>query len=236
MADATSSDLMLQEPQPAEAQSNTQPPTTLSHKPFQQPSSIDDTGLSKRPRDARLIHMILANQGVTAYQERVPLQLLDFCYRYTSTTLQDALHLTSEFGQNVTGTGKLSSTSADFNAVSLQSLRLSIASRTHYQFSPSLPKEYLLELAQEKNRVTLPPVSTHWGLRLPPERYCLTGLGFTLKAEWDSEGDEEAAKDTAANDLNMDTSEEQDMGDGDERMEDVFGTSFDDSDKKDIDS
>ena len=50
-------------------------------------SSIDN-GQSKRPRDARLIHLILANYGVNAYQERVPLQLMDFAYRYTSSTLQ----------------------------------------------------------------------------------------------------------------------------------------------------
>ena len=50
-----------------------------------------DNGQSKRPRDARLIHLILANYGVTAYQERVPLQLMDFAYRYTSSTLQYVL-------------------------------------------------------------------------------------------------------------------------------------------------
>ena len=47
-----------------------------------------DNGQSKRPRDARLIHLVLANYGVNAYQERVPLQLMDFAYRYTSLTLQ----------------------------------------------------------------------------------------------------------------------------------------------------
>lgn len=47
-----------------------------------------DNGQSKRPRDARLIHLILANYGVNAYQERVPLQLMDFAYRYTSSILQ----------------------------------------------------------------------------------------------------------------------------------------------------
>lgn len=47
-----------------------------------------DNGQSKRPRDARLIHLVLANYGVNAYEERVPLQLMDFAYRYTSSTLQ----------------------------------------------------------------------------------------------------------------------------------------------------
>src|SRR5690242_19093890 len=56
-------------------------------------TSAHDSGLGKRPRDARLIHMLLSNLGVTAYQERVPLQLLDFAYRHSSSILSDALHL-----------------------------------------------------------------------------------------------------------------------------------------------
>lgn len=51
-------------------------------------SSPVDNGQSKRPRDARLIHLVLANYGVNAYHERVPLQLMDFAYRYTSSTFQ----------------------------------------------------------------------------------------------------------------------------------------------------
>ena len=51
-------------------------------------NSPADNGESKRPRDARLMHLVLANYGVAAYQERVPLQLMDFAYRYTSLTLQ----------------------------------------------------------------------------------------------------------------------------------------------------
>ncbi|MCJ1449447.1 MAG: Transcription initiation factor TFIID subunit 9 [Stictis urceolatum] len=194
----------------------------------QHTGSIGDSGLTKRPRDARLIHMILANMGVNAYQERVPVQLLDFCYRYTSSTLQDALHLTSDFGQNVTGSGRISNTNADLNNITLQALRLSIAARTQYQFSPSLSKDSLVELASEKNRVALPTLGRDWGLRLPPERYCLTGVGFGLKDEFDSEGEEEDYKmeDVADATVN-DTTGTQDGGSGDEKMEDVLGNAGD---------
>ncbi|KZF22029.1 TFIID-31kDa-domain-containing protein, partial [Xylona heveae TC161] len=144
-------------------------------------TSLNDDGLSRRPRDARLIHMVLANLGVTAYQERVPLQLLDFAYRYTSSTLQDALHFTIEGYGTSGGSAGLVNNPNDLNSVSLPALRLSIASRLNYQFNPSLPKEFLLELAQERNKVALPNVGREWGLRLPPERYCLTGVGWGLK-------------------------------------------------------
>lgn len=43
--------------------------------------STTDNGQSRRPRDARVVHLILASMGVHAYHERVPLQIMDFAYR-----------------------------------------------------------------------------------------------------------------------------------------------------------
>ena len=76
-------------------------PNSVAHQSSNQddPTAADSTNSSfptnsqvdkqlKRPRDARLIHLVLANFGVNAYQERIPLQLMDFAYRYTSSTLQ----------------------------------------------------------------------------------------------------------------------------------------------------
>ncbi len=196
------------------------PPTTTANPA----PSLADNGLSKRPRDSRLIHMILANLGVTAYQERVPLQLMDFAYRYTSSTLQDALHFTSE-GYGTSGPTSNRGATNDSSNVTLASLRLSIASRTHYQFSPALPKEFYHEIAQERNRVALPAVGRDWGLRLPPGQYCLTGVGWGLKEEWDSDGEREGE----GGDEAMGEQEgEWDGGeDGEERMEDIFGEGID---------
>lgn len=192
------------------------------------PSSPMDNGLSKRPRDARLLHMVLANYGVSAYQERVPLQLMDFAYRYTSSALQDALHFTSEgygaSGQNA-GSGKAAAHN-DLSGITLSSLRLSIASRTHYQFNPTLPKEFYSEVAQERNRVALPPVAREWGMRLPPEQYCLTGVGWDLKEEFDEEmedADDSRGGDVIAREEGM---EEDGEGNDDEevgQIEDLFG-------------
>lgn len=198
------------------------------------PASPNDNGLSKRPRDARLIHMILANLGVTAYQERVPLQLMDFSYRYTSSTLLDALHLTSEGYGSLghppgAGRGTASAANNDMSLVTLSSLRLSIASRTHYQFSPTLPKELYHEIAQERNRVALPTVGKDWGLRLPPEQYCLTGVGWGLKEEWDSEGDD-VSKFDDQNIREQTLEEDREEYEGEEEnetMEDIFGKQLD---------
>jgi transcription initiation factor TFIID subunit 9B len=143
----------------------------------------------------------------------VPLQLLDFAYRYTSSTLQDALHLSNA------DYGPTKATQTDGSSISLAALRLSIASRLNYQFNPSLPKEFLLELAAERNRVALPTVGREWGVRLPPERYCLKGVGWGLKEEWESEG-------SAEGDEGMMQGVEggHEAGeDDDAKMEDLFG-------------
>ncbi|KAL8762983.1 MAG: hypothetical protein Q9184_001133 [Pyrenodesmia sp. 2 TL-2023] len=191
---------------------------------------------AKRPRDERLLKLILANLGVTAYQERVPLMLMDFAYRYTSSTLQDALHLTSEgYGTQASSTVKAAANN-DMNAVSLSSVRLSIASRTHYQFSPTLGKDFYHELAQERNQVQLPPVGKHFGTRLPPEQYCLTGVGWKLKEEWASLATNQDEEDEAAVDQMMMDREEDDeengAEDGNERMEDFFGEDVNNNDNK----
>ena len=148
------------------------------------------------------------------------------------------------------------------NTVSLPALRLSIASRLHYQFQTGLPKEFLMDIAAERNRVALPGASRGFGdtptsaaaatatsgaagrtstvmagMRLPPERFCLTGVGWNLRDGWESDGEEEVvvpsratASDTAAAAAaeagqGEQHEEEDDEGGDDEdgRMEDVFG-------------
>ena len=217
---------------PRHANGAAQAPTPPSSQPAivstaNPQTSLNDSGTSKRPRDARLIHLILTNQGVTNYQERVPLQLLDFAYRYTSGVLQDALHLSAESYGGGSGGGRGTS-NQDLSTVDMKALRLSLASRLTYQYQPSLPKDFLLELAAERNKVALPPIRADWGLRLPPEKYCLTGVGWGLKEEWESEREEEEEPEGAGNgdedekmEEGMEGEEDDEEGGG--RMEDVFG-------------
>ncbi|EEA26369.1 Transcription initiation factor TFIID subunit 9 [Talaromyces marneffei ATCC 18224] len=262
----------MSSPRPAQAAGSTQPltppddpssttnPTTSSQNaapessiPSVPSTSLNDNGKYRRPRDARLIHMLLASLGVTAYQERVPLQLLDFAYRYTSSTLQDAVHLAMEGYAGVpTGPGETSVSTGsgrgvvELNTITLQALRLSIASRLHYQFQPGLPKEFLIDVATERNRIALPGVArggetaakssfsnvSMGGMRLPPERFCQTGTGWNLKEEWESEGEEDVEeleltavvpgamqneKDAEADEDGMEDDDE------DGKMEDIFG-------------
>ncbi|KAE8379935.1 transcription initiation factor IID, 31kD subunit-domain-containing protein [Aspergillus bertholletiae] len=224
-------------------------PTTAAPvaQPTQVPStSLKDSGKSRRPRDVRLIHMLLASLGVTAYQERVPLQLLDFAYRYTSGVLQDAVHLATEGYAGAAGEQAGSARGPpEVNSVSLPALRLSIASRLHYQFQTGLPKEFLMDVAAERNRVALPGATRGYdqgqakptanqsvlmgGMRLPPERFCLTGVGWNMKDEWESEGEEEVEEAEEPKESNhASAGGEEEEGDGaeddeDGKMEDIFG-------------
>jgi len=186
-----------------------------------------------------LIHLVLSSLGVHNYQERVPLQLLDFAYRYTSSVLSDSLRLSAEGYTAATGTTSKRADAAagsDGSNITVTALRQAIASRQDYTFQgPALPKDWLMEQASERNRVMLPKPERAWGVQLPPERYCLTGTGWNLKEEWDSEDEEESKE--------KDISKEQTNGDGDkqmggvdeERTEEVEGDTFEDVFGKDSD-
>ncbi|KAG9539078.1 TFIID-31kDa-domain-containing protein, partial [Aureobasidium melanogenum] len=218
-------------PQPAP--STTPAPTTQTTQPTndQQPTSTQDDGLSRRPRDARLIHLILSAQGVHSYQERVPLQLLDFAYRYTSSVLADAFRLSSEGYASAPGapTNSKRSEATDGSNITVNALRQAIASRQDYQFQGALPKEFMMEQAVERNRVALPKIQKSWGVQLPPEKYCLTGTGWSLRDLWEEdEVVEEVSKREGngdvrmegAGDIKTDGAEEKDAMDS---FEDVFG-------------
>jgi transcription initiation factor TFIID subunit 9B len=203
-------------------------------------TSNADDGLSRRPRDARLIHLILSAQGIHSYQERVPLQLLDFAYRYTQSVLSDALRLAAEGYTATTGTNSKRDTGTD-SAITVNSLRQAIASRQDYQFHSALPKDFMLEQAAEKNRTMLPKIEKSWGVQLPPEKYCLVGSGWTMKESWDSDDDDAAEGDqqedghSGANGVNgtarrssmfgagKEGSDEKEEGDEMDSFEDVFG-------------
>ncbi|KAI7509950.1 hypothetical protein KC347_g4779 [Hortaea werneckii] len=203
------------QPQPPQPQ---QPPAQLPPQPSQQQqqqpnqppdpevplTSLQTDDTAKKPRDMKLIHLVLHAQGISSYQERVPLQLLDFAYRYTSTTLSDALRLSADgyagaperTGGRGGGKGGAAGAGADAGGegITVQSLRQAIASRSGVEGSwrGYLPKEFMLEQAEERNRLALPKVQrAGGGVQLPPEKYCLTGSAWNLKEEWESEGEGE---------------------------------------------
>ncbi|CAK7274779.1 Transcription initiation factor TFIID subunit 9 [Sporothrix epigloea] len=188
----------------------------------QQPDSSAQP--ASKPRDVRTMELLLTAQGVTAYEARVPQLLLDFAYRHTSSVLSDAIHLsadpyTSHAGTKpsaASGAAAMAPASGDAS-VSVNAVQLAIASRLAFQFrggaggasaGGGASKEWLLELARERNKVALPRVgAVEWGARLPSERFVLSGVSWGLRDAWapgasasddyDGDGDELETTDSA---------------------------------------
>lgn len=171
-----------------------QPHAAASTGPPPPPTASDP-----RPRDARLVELLLTSQGVTAYEQRVPLLLLDFAYRHTSSILSDALHLAGDPHVTQAGSKPAASSGAVAMApgeapITANAVKLAISARLSYQFrggktGGGISKEYMQELARERNKVALPKiVPNEWGVRLPSERFVLSGTSWGLKDLW--EGDE----------------------------------------------
>ncbi|APA09465.1 hypothetical protein SS1G_12270 [Sclerotinia sclerotiorum 1980 UF-70] len=231
------------QPAPAPNPQPTAPVSAAASPPIANPSvpltSLQDNGLSKRPRDARLIHMLLSSLGVSAYQERVPLQLLDFAYRHSSSILSDALHLSSDAYVSQQTRARDAPPGGGFRdadgQVSANAVQLAIQSRLQYQFGAGngggLSKEFLLETAQTRNKIALPRVlQNEWGVRLPAERFVLTGVPWGLKDEW-VEDDEEEEEGPVGESMEGIIATEEDNLEGDEEgagdINDLFGTGGD---------
>ena len=145
---------------------------------------MTSTAQEDTPRDVRLLHLLLASQAIHQYEDQVPLQLMDFAARYTRGVLKDAMVYHDYMGANTedsgaTATGPTATAAAPSSAAAapglgVEDVRLAIAARTQHEFKPTAPKELLLQLAADRNRKALPQVMGAWGVRLPPEKYCLT--------------------------------------------------------------
>lgn len=125
------------------------------------------------PRDVKIIHLILASMNLPQYQDHVPLQLLDFAHRYTTQVFQDALVYSDYANQN--SSSLPAGIGAQNGPITVEDVKLAVSARVAYQFKPTNPKELLLSLAAERNKRPLPSVPNTYGLRLPPEKHCLTG-------------------------------------------------------------
>lgn len=128
----------------------------------------------------------------------------------------------------------------------MSAIKLAIESRLQYQFAGNsaggLSKDFLLEIANERNKVALPRlVQNDWGVRLPNEKFILTGVSWGLKdGSWEQEGsddDDEDEEEEQAADVTMSmdgpAGDDEGMEDADEeggKMEDIFGPDAGDAD------
>ncbi|GBP18059.1 Transcription initiation factor TFIID subunit 9 [Eumeta japonica] len=129
--------------------------------------SKTNTQTKHLPKDAQVIMAIMKDIGITDYEPRVVNQLLEFTYRYVTTVLDDA---------------RVFANHAKKKSIDLDDVRLGVQLQLEKNFTTPPPREVLLEIARGKNVNPLPTIKPHCGLRLPPDRYCLSGCNYRLKA------------------------------------------------------
>ena len=66
-------------------------------------------------------------------------------------------------------------------AVDLDDVKLAVQMHTDHNLTNPPPRDLLLEVAAKRNAIPLPIPKQSGGLRLPPDRYCLTATNYRLK-------------------------------------------------------
>lgn len=66
--------------------------------------------------------------------------------------------------------------------IDLEDVKISTQLLLDKAFTTPPPRDVLLELARAKNNTPLPLIKPHCGLRLPPDRYCLSACNYKLRA------------------------------------------------------
>eukprot|EP00095_Tigriopus_kingsejongensis_P010022 snap_masked-scaffold1048_size67263-processed-gene-0.9 protein:Tk10022 transcript:snap_masked-scaffold1048_size67263-processed-gene-0.9-mRNA-1 annotation:"hypothetical protein DAPPUDRAFT_303843" len=118
------------------------------------------------PKDGQVMAAILKDMGIVEYEGRVLHQLLEFSYRYVTQVLEDA---------------KVVSGHALKKAVDVDDVKLAVQMYAEQNMTGPLSRELLLDAARAKNRQPLPIPRTTCGLRLPPDRHCLTACNYRMK-------------------------------------------------------
>lgn len=117
------------------------------------------------PKDAQVIMSIMKDMGIVDYEPRVINQLLEFTYRYVTCILDDA---------------RVFANHAKKKVIDLDDVRLAVQMQLDKSFTTPPPREVLLDVARSKNITPLPLIKPHCGLRLPPDRYCLSSCNYKL--------------------------------------------------------
>ena len=87
---------------------------------------------------------------------------------YVSNVLEDA-HLYSSYAKK--------------KSIDCDDISLAIQLQVDKSFTGPPPRDLLLEIARTKNSQTLPPIKSHNGPRLPPDRYSLISGNYKQKTK-----------------------------------------------------
>uniref|UniRef100_A0A2P2JF94 Transcription initiation factor TFIID subunit 9 n=1 Tax=Rhizophora mucronata TaxID=61149 RepID=A0A2P2JF94_RHIMU len=122
-------------------------------------------GEEELPRDAKLVKSLLRSMGVEDYEPRVIHQFLELWYRYVADVLTDAQVYSEHAGKA---------------AIDCDDVRLAVQSKVNFSFSQPPPREVLLELARNRNKIPLPKTTPGPSIPLPPEQDTLISPNYQL--------------------------------------------------------
>ncbi|KAF1793243.1 Histone-fold [Phytophthora cactorum] len=144
-----------------------------------------DEGANVQPLDVLSMQQLLESMGADKFEPRVVAQLQEFVHRYVTDILVDAQEYSMYADKQVEGHRtrlQILSSRTRRNAVNfvllIQSIdpddiRLAISSRLNHHYAQVPPRELMMELADKRNIIPLPPISNEYGVRLPPLQYQL---------------------------------------------------------------
>jgi len=123
--------------------------------------------VKKLPKDAHVMASILRDMGIVEWEPRVINQLMEFSYNYVTTVIDNA---------------KIFSSHARKKHIDVDDVRVAVQMYTDKNVTSPPHRDLLLEVARTKNTSTLPIPKSTSGLRLPPDRFCLTSCNLKLKS------------------------------------------------------
>ncbi|MCL7047122.1 hypothetical protein MKW94_002793 [Papaver nudicaule] len=124
-----------------------------------------ENGDEELPRDAKIVKTLLKSMGVSEYEPRVIHQFLELWYRYAVDVLTDA---------------QVYSEHAAKPAIDPDDIMLAIQTKVNFGFSQPPPREVLLELARNRNKMPLPKSIRGPGIPLPPDEDTLISPNYQL--------------------------------------------------------
>ncbi|KAI3633305.1 hypothetical protein MIR68_008252 [Amoeboaphelidium protococcarum] len=111
------------------------------------------------------------------------------------TVIHQLMELTSRTTRKYLDKSKVLANHAGHKQVELEDLQLAIRMVTEKEFVMPLPREVYARMANDINRQPLPLFDEKYGLRLPPERDCLTQPNYRLLHQKEQDDNNNTMKD-----------------------------------------
>ncbi|XP_020223344.1 transcription initiation factor TFIID subunit 9 [Cajanus cajan] len=115
------------------------------------------------PRDAKIVKCLMKSMGVEDYEPHVVHKFLELWYRYVVDVLTDAQVYSEHAGRT---------------EIDCDDVKLAIQSKLNFSFSQPPPREVLLELAHNRNKIPLPKSIAGLGIPLPPDQDTLISPNY----------------------------------------------------------